>query len=85
MNRVYTVELVGPEPTEAAELLTHLLKHCEQEQFIYRHRWQANMLAVWDNRCVSHCAQGGYDGYRRLLHRTTVAGDAPYFRTQGCP
>ncbi len=81
INRVYTIDLVGPEPQEAQSLLNYLLEHSVQEQFIYRHRWQPDMLALWDNRSVQHCAQGGYDGHRRLLHRTTVAGNQPYFRS----
>ena len=32
------------------------------------------MLVIWDNRCVLHKANGGYDGYDRELHRTTIAG-----------
>jgi alpha-ketoglutarate-dependent taurine dioxygenase len=24
-----------------------------------------------------HSAQGGYSGYRRVMHRTTVAGSVP--------
>lgn len=34
-------------------------------------------LAIWDNRCTQHLAVNDYDGYRRLLHRTTVAGELP--------
>ena len=80
INRVYTLELLGPEPKEAQALLRDLLEHSTKSQFLYRHRWQPNMLTFWDNRSVQHCAQGGYDGHLRLLHRTTVAGDEPYFR-----
>ena len=31
------------------------------------------MLVMWDNRSVIHRAFGGFDGYDRLLHRTTIA------------
>jgi taurine dioxygenase len=31
------------------------------------------MLTMWDNRSVLHRATGGYEGYDRLLHRTTIA------------
>jgi taurine dioxygenase len=77
ISPVYTVgieELSGPE-TEA--LLGFLFKHMIQEQFIYRHRWRAGMVLMWDNRCTMHLAEGGYDGHLRLMHRTTVAGDTP--------
>jgi taurine dioxygenase len=33
---------------------------------------------MWDNRAVVHLAVNDYDGYRRLLHRTTVASERPY-------
>jgi taurine dioxygenase len=32
------------------------------------------MLVMWDNRSVLHTATTGFDGYERLLHRTTLAG-----------
>ena len=40
--------------------------------------WQAGDMVMFDNICVMHQAMP-YDlaGSRRLLHRTTVAGDAP--------
>lgn len=49
-----------------------------QSQFTYRHTWQAGDMVMFDNICVMHQAMP-YDltGSRRLLHRTTVAGDAP--------
>jgi taurine dioxygenase len=39
----------------------------------------AGDLLVWDNRCTMHRATP-YDDmkYRRVMHRTTVAGDRPY-------
>ena len=40
---------------------------------LFIHRWQAGMLVMWDNRSVLHAATGGYDGYDRLLHRTTIS------------
>ena len=51
-------------------------------RFIYRHHWQKNMLVMWDNRCVLHRATGGYDGYDRLLHRTTIGYNATM--SDGC-
>jgi taurine dioxygenase len=77
-NAVYTIGIKDLPEAAADQLLKRLFAHTIEDRFIYRHRWQANMLTIWDNRCVQHCAQGGYDGHRRVLHRTTLAGDRPF-------
>lgn len=77
INPVYTIGIEGMTEAESAALLAFLFKHMTDEAFIYRHGWTANMLTMWDNRCLMHNATGGYDGYRRVMHRTTVAGERP--------
>ena len=77
INPVYTVGIEGLADDAARTLLKRLFDHMFAERFVYRHRWAADMLVIWDNRRVNHSAQGGYDGHERLLFRTTVAGDAP--------
>ena len=77
VNPVYTIAIHGAPEAASKRLLNELFQHALKEDFIYTHKWQPNMLTMWDNRCVQHCAQGGYDGYRRVMHRTTVAGDEP--------
>jgi taurine dioxygenase len=57
--------------------LDYLYSHMIQEKYIFRHKWQANMLIMWDNRSVMHQAEGGYEGHKRLLHRITIAGERP--------
>lgn len=69
----YIIGFDGVEQAEAQKLLAELYHWQSREEFIYRHRWQPNMLIMWDNRSVLHRATGGYEGYRRLLHRTTIA------------
>jgi taurine dioxygenase len=54
------------------ELLVELYHWQSQPQFVYDHKWEADMLVMWDNRSVLHKATGGYDGHDRLLHRTTI-------------
>ena len=69
----YIVGIEGMADQEAHALLVDLLQWQAQDRFIYRHRWEPDMLILWDNRCVLHRATGGYEGHRRELHRTTIA------------
>ena len=78
VNPLYTIGVDGLFEKEGEALLGELFEHMKAPEFIYRHRWRENMLGMWDNRCVMHSAQGGYAGHRRVLHRLTVAGSAPY-------
>lgn len=69
--------IVGWPLDEGRTLLQDLLAHATQPPFCYGHRWREGDLVVWDNRAVLHRATP-YDTvkYRRLMQRTTVAGDA---------
>lgn len=77
VNAVYTIGIKGMPEEEAVPLLKRLCAHATGDTFVYRHQWAPDMLTVWDNRSVQHCARGGYDGHLRVMHRTTVAGDRP--------
>lgn len=69
----YIIGIVDMDDAEAIPLLLELYQWQGREAFQYRHKWQANMLLMWDNRSLLHAATGGYDGHHRLLHRTTIA------------
>jgi len=58
------------------QLLMDLYHWQTRPEFHYRHKWQPNMLVMWDNRAVLHMATGGYAGHDRLLHRTTIGDRA---------
>lgn len=77
LNPVYTLAIEGLSDAESDTLLEALFEHMLQPDLIYKHKWAENMLIMWDNRTVMHCAQGGYAGHRRVMHRTTVAGTVP--------
>jgi len=78
INPVYTIAIDGLDDDKSKLLLNELFTHMEKETYIYKHLWEPNMLVMWDNRSVNHCAQGGYEGYKRLLHRITLAGERPF-------
>lgn len=77
ISPVYTVGIEGMAPNDADPLLGELYGVMTRDEFVFRHQWAPGTLVIWDNRCTMHNALGGYDGHRRVMHRTTVAGEAP--------
>ncbi len=69
----YIVGIEGMTDDQAIPLLLDLQAWQGDERFVYAHKWEPGMLIMWDNRSVLHKATGGYEGYRRELHRTTIA------------
>ena len=78
INPVYTLKINELTELESDTLLEKLFAHLLKPEFIYKHTWAEDMLTMWDNRTVMHCAQGGYNGHRRVMHRTTIAGSQPF-------
>jgi taurine dioxygenase len=72
-SAAYITGFEGVASEESEALLMSLYAHQTQTEFIYKHRWEAGMVVMWDNRSLLHAATGGYDGHDRLLHRTTIA------------
>lgn len=68
----------GMEAAEGQALLKRLLDHATQDELVYAHEWGDGDLTIWDNRAVLHRGRP-WDGakHKRILHRTTVAGDGP--------
>src|SRR5439155_1486888 len=52
----HSTHILGPPAAESAALLGDLLEHATQPRFVYRHRWRACDLVMWDNRCLLHRA-----------------------------
>jgi taurine dioxygenase len=77
VNAIYTTRFEDMSETESRPLLDFLFDHVQRPEFACRFRWAEGSLAVWDNRCTLHYAVNDYDGSRRLMHRTTVAGERP--------
>jgi taurine dioxygenase len=77
VNAIYTTRFENMSAEESRPLLAFLHAHATRPEFTCRFRWRPGSLALWDNRCTLHLAVNDYDGARRLLWRTTIAGDAP--------
>lgn len=64
---------------ESKPLIEFLESHSTKPENIYRHQWQVGDVLIWDNRAAMHYAVRDYTPEdRRLMHRTTAAGDVPY-------
>ena len=78
VNPAHTIQFEGWSEAESAGLLAFLFTHQIAPEFQCRLSWQPGDVALWDNRCVQHYPLNDYHGHRRLLHRITLKGDAPY-------
>ncbi len=77
VNTGHTTRFVGMTEEESAPLLDFLFRHQVRPEFTCRISWEPGSLTLWDNRCVLHNPVNDYHGFRRVMHRVTLAGDVP--------
>lgn len=77
LDSSYAIGIDGMSDAEALPLLKMLCDHLTQPAFTCRLRWEPGTLVLWDNRLCVHQAFNDYDGFRREMYRTTVAGERP--------
>ncbi len=77
VNVAHTVRFAGMTEAESAPILGYLFQHQVRPEFTCRFAWRAGSLAFWDNRATQHNPVNDYHGYRRVMHRITLAGDRP--------
>ncbi len=77
INIAHTVRFAGMTEEESAPILRYLFQHQVRPEFTCRFAWRVGSLAFWDNRAMQHNPVNDYHGYRRVMHRITVAGDRP--------
>jgi taurine dioxygenase len=76
VNPGFTVRIDGWTESESKALLDYLYSEAMRPEFQCRFQWAAGSIAFWDNLMTWHYALNDYHGYRRLMHRITVAGQA---------
>ena len=84
VNPVFTRCFETMTMEESAPVLRYLHEHATRPEFTFRFRWSPGTLLIWDNRVVLHnalnddfgAARNG-TGFRRVLHRATLAGERP--------
>ena len=77
VNVAHTARFEGWTEEESAPLLKYLFEHQVKPEFTCRFRWEVGSIAFWDNRAVLHNPINDYHGYKRSMHRITLAGDTP--------
>ena len=77
VNGGHTVRFHEMSEEESAPLLAYLFAHQVRPEFTCRFQWRPGSIAFWDNRCAQHNPVNDYHGFRRVMHRITLAGDRP--------
>ena len=77
INVAHTARFAGMTDEESAALLKYLFQHQVRPEFTCRFSWQPGSIAFWDNRCAQHNPVNDYHGFRRVMHRITLAGERP--------
>ena len=77
VNPTYTTRIDGYDAADSDRLLERLQQHYTRPEFSCRFKWEPGVIAIWDNRNTLHYAVNDYDGHRRCLYRTTIAGHPP--------
>ena len=77
VNAGHTTRFENMTEEESAPLLSYLYQHQIRPEFTCRFRWQPGSIAFWDNRAAQHNPINDYHGHKRVMHRITLAGEAP--------
>lgn len=77
VNIGHTTHFEGMTVEESAPLLHFLFAHQSRPEFTCRFAWQPGSIAFWDNRACHHNPINDYHGFKRVMHRITLAGERP--------
>jgi len=77
VNAGHTTRFDTMTTEESAPILDYLFAHQIRPEFTCRFRWAPGSIAFWDNRAAQHNPINDYHGWKRLMHRVTLAGDVP--------
>lgn len=79
LGRRRNAYVVGLPLAESEDLLNRLWAHASKPEFAWYQQWKVGDLVMWDNRSAMHRRDAFDPGARRLMHRTQIRGDKPYF------
>ncbi|GAB2846603.1 TauD/TfdA dioxygenase family protein [Lentzea nigeriaca] len=73
----FAQSIVGLSLSESRAILDMLQKYVTRPENVIRVQWTPGDLVLFDNRNTQHYGPDDYDDQPRMLHRVTIAGDAP--------
>jgi len=79
LGRRRNAYIVGLPLAESEDLLNRLWAHAGKPEFAWYQKWSVGDLIMWDNRCAMHRRDAFDPASRRLMHRTQIKGDKPFF------
>lgn len=79
LGRRRNAYIVGLPLAESEDLLNRLWAHASRPEYVWYQTWKVGDLVMWDNRCGMHRRDAFDPGSRRLMHRTQIKGDKPFF------
>ena len=68
--------ILGMPEEEGRAIIKKLNEFATQPEFVHTHKWSVNDIVMWDNRMVMHRGRPYESKYKRVMHRTTIAGSA---------
>ena len=79
LGRRVNAYVPGLSVEESEALLDTLWTRATAPENTWTHTWKVGDLVMWDNRCAMHRRDGFDDSARRIMHRTQLKGDRPYY------
>jgi len=78
LSDIWVRRFEGLTEEESQAILREVMAVAARPEAEYAHKWRPGDIVLWDNRSTMHRACP-YDAEseRRLMHRTTIAGDRP--------
>jgi taurine dioxygenase len=71
--------ILGLPVEESEALLNEIWAHATRDKFAWNHEWRIGDLVLWDNRCTMHVRHAFDENDRRIMHRTQIRSEGPYY------
>jgi len=78
VSPTFTKHIHGMSAEESTALLSFIYSWIAKPQFSQRVSWSKHQVTMWDNRSLSHKGIADILDERRIVHRVSIRGHAPF-------